>query len=278
MANERSLRVWLVAIVGLPPAIGAGAGCVGNAGGESIDFPVAAAGPEGAVAGQPLACASDPGWDVTLTQASLHIGAIYLNQAMPVSGAQATGCYLTGTYVAQETSGIDVDLLSADPQPFPAKAHGITIPSPEIGEVWLTRGSLTAVPSSNPIMPVLIVAGTATESATAASIPFTGTVTIESAYQATGASASGDPICKKRLVSLIPAPVTLQDTGGLLLRVDPCRLFIGVDFSLVPAGPGVGTFQFVDDPNAAGYSPTGSALYGNLHSTGPYTFAWETDL
>ncbi len=132
--------------------------------------------------------------------------------------------------------------------------------------------------NSNPILPVLTVAGTATQSATGALFPFTGTVTIESAYQTTGASAGGNPICKKRLVSLIPAPVTIQETGGLLLRVDPCRLFIGVDFSLVPAGPTPGTYRFVDDPNAAGYSPTGSALYGNLHSTGPYSFSWAADL
>ena len=38
-----------------------GAGCVGNAGGQSIDFPVAAAGPEVAVAGQPLACSERSG-------------------------------------------------------------------------------------------------------------------------------------------------------------------------------------------------------------------------
>ena len=37
----------------------------------------------------------------------LHLGAVYLNQSQPVSGGQATGCYLTGTYLAQETSALE---------------------------------------------------------------------------------------------------------------------------------------------------------------------------
>jgi len=256
----------------------AGLGCVGNAGGEAIDFPVAAAGPASAVAGQPLSCTEGAAWTVTLSEASLHVGAVYLNQAKATSGAQATGCTLPGTYVAQETSALDVDLLSPDPQAFPAPAHGITIPSPQIGEVWLTRGPVSAVPSSSPVKPVLVLAGTAIASATGTSYPFTGTVTIESSYQTTGAAAGGDPICKKRIVSLIPAPVAIQETGGLLLRVDPCAFFIGIDFGALPPSSTSGTFQFVDDPSAAGYSPTGSDLYGNLHSTAPYSFTWTADL
>ena len=253
-------------------------GCVGNAGGNAIDFPVAAAGPTDAVAGQPLICAEGSAWTVSLTEASLHFGAVYLDQAQSVSGAQATGCYLTGTYVAQETSGRDVDLLSPDLQRFPSLAHGITVPAPQVGEVWLTRGYVTAVPSSSPVMPVLTIAGTATQSATAATYPFAGTVTIEAHYQTTGAAAGGDPICKKRIVSLIPAPVTIQPTGGLLVRVDPCRLFVGLDFSQLPPGATPGTFRFSDDPTTAEYSPTGADLYGNLHSTAPYTFSWCPDL
>jgi len=271
MGSLRSYCAWAFVAI-------AGAGCVGNAGGDAIDFPVAAAGPENAIAGQPLTCAEGSAWSVSVTQASLHAGAVYLDQSQSVSGAQATGCYLTGTYVAQETSGIDVDLLSPDPQRFPALAHGITIPAPQIGEVWLTRGYVTAVPSSSPVMPVLTIAGTATQAATGATYPFTGTVTIEANYQTTGAAAGGDPICKKRIVSLIPAPVTIEPTGGLLLRVDPCRLFVGVDFSQLPAGATPGTYQFSDDPTAAAYSPTGADLYGNLHSTAPYSFTWTSDL
>jgi len=102
------------------------ASCAGSTGGETLDIPVAAAGPASAVAGQPLVCADDPAWTITVTAASLHVGAVYLDQSQPVSGAQATGCVLTGTYVAQELSPLDVDALSPALQPFPALAHAVT--------------------------------------------------------------------------------------------------------------------------------------------------------
>ena len=82
--------LFAVAWVCLGPAVA----CVGNAGGETVDFGVAAAGPPDAVAGQPLAF-SQRGFDIALTKATLHVGAMYLVQTASVSGAQATGCYLT---------------------------------------------------------------------------------------------------------------------------------------------------------------------------------------
>ena len=63
--------------------------CVGQTVGDAIDFPVAAVGPPNAVAGQPFACSESGGWAITLTQASLHVGAVYLNQSQPVSGGSA---------------------------------------------------------------------------------------------------------------------------------------------------------------------------------------------
>jgi hypothetical protein len=263
---------WLIATAAAAPA------CIGNTGGDTLDFSVAAAGPVTALAGQPLTCAADSAWNVTLTEASLHVGALYLDQSQPVSGAQATGCILTGTYVAEELASLDVDLLSPALQPFPAKGHGITTPPALIGEVWLTHGPIDAVPSSTPVLPILTVAGTAIQAATGVAFPFTGAVTIEDNYQTTGSVAGGTPICKKRIVSPIPAAVDLAATGGLLLRVDPCRLFTGTDFSALPAGPTPGAYQFSDDPTAADYAPSGANLYGNLHSSGPYSFSWTADL
>jgi len=285
-------------------------GCTGDTGGRSYDFPVAAAGPAGAAS--PLVCKDDLGWTVTLTQASLHLGGVYLNQSQSVSGAQATGCLLPGTYVAQETGARDVDLLSPTPQVFPTRGHGIDQPAARVGEVWLTRGPVSDVPSSRPIQPILTVSGVATQdgaepggktgtttgatNGVPTSVSFQGQVTLESAYQTTGATAGGDPICKKRIVSLIPAPITFSDQGGLLLRIDPCLFFLGVDFTqLVPASgatsaanpdgnPGADpggrppVFTFSDDPAADDYALTGGYLYGNLHSTAPYTFSWSEEL
>jgi hypothetical protein len=254
-------------------ALATASGCVAQTGGQMVDFQVAAAGPVAALAGQPLSFTTGAGWDVVLTQAELHIGAVYLDESRPISGGQATGCYLTGTYVAQETAGLDVDLLNPGLQLFFAKAHGITEPAALIGQVWLTGGDINA--STNPT-PILVVAGTATQAGT--SFPFTGTVTISSNRQgATSGAAGGDPICKARIVTPIDA-VPIQTTGGLLLRIDPRDYFAAVDFSQLPLDTTTGGYAFSDDPSSAGYSPTGFQLYTNLHQTAPYTFSWADSL
>ena len=257
-------------------ALATASGCVAQTGGQTVDFPVAAAGPVDAVAGQPLAFTS-AGWDLVLTQAKLHVGAVYLDESRPISGGQATGCYLTGTYVAQETSGLDVDLLDPGFQVFPVKAHGITEPAALIGQVWMTGGDINTTVDTTPI---LVVVGTATQAGATslASVPFTGKVTISANRQAASSGAAGgNPICKARIVTPIDA-APIATTGGLLLRIDPRRLFAGIDFSQLPPDSGTGGYAFSDDPSNAGYSPTGFQLYTNLHQTAPYTFSWSNSL
>ncbi len=251
-------------------------GCVGQTGGSAVDFPVMAAGPATAIAGEPLTCTSDGPWTIALGQAAMHIGAVYLNQSQPVSGGQATDCYLPGTYVGQELSGLDVDLLSPVLAPFPTLAHGITEPPALVGQVWLTHGDVNTIPDPEP---VLRVAGTATR--VGAAVPFTAEISIGSNRQGpapNGAVAGGDPICKERIVTPIPAPITIAPAGALILRVDPCRLFTNVDFDQLPPGPTPGTFAFSDDPTAPDYTQPSTNLYSNLRNTGPYAFSWVPDL
>jgi hypothetical protein len=247
--------------------------CVGATGGSTIDFPVAAAGPADATGGRPLAFTAE-GWDVVLTRATLHIGGVYLDQSAPVSGGQATGCYLTGTYLAQETAGLDVDLLSPEPQPFSAKAHGITSPPTRIGQVWLTGGDINAVASATDIL--VIAGGAARDGMT---FPFSGTITIGANHgNSGGALAGGDPICKERIVTPIPAALTIQETGGLLLRIDPRLYFVNLDFGQLPTDASTGAYVFSDDPTAPGYAPTGYDLYYNLRATAAYDFSWTDAL
>jgi hypothetical protein len=239
-----------------------------------VDLPVAAAGPASAISGLPLSCASDNGLDLTLTQATLHIGAVYLDQSQPVSGGQATSCYLTGTYVAQETSALDVDLLSPELQPFSTKAHGITEPPALVGQVWLTHGDINTVPD---LVPVLSVTGTAIRDGN--SYPFTAAITIGSNRQISGGAVAGaDPICKERIITPIPVNLTVQQTGGLLLRIDPCLLFTNVDFSQLPQGAMRSTYAFNDDPSSTDYTQPSANLYANLRSTALYAFSWATNL
>ena len=64
--------------------------CVGQTGGDSIVFPAAAAGPADAVAGQPLTFVSGA-FDIVLSQATLHVGAIYLDQTAPYRANKRRG-------------------------------------------------------------------------------------------------------------------------------------------------------------------------------------------
>jgi hypothetical protein len=254
-------------------------GCVGTTGGEIVTFPAAAAGPEDASSGQPLEFTTDRGWHVVLTRATLHVGALYLDQSMPVSGSQGTSCILPGTYVAQVTSGRDVDLLSPQPQPFPAEGQGTTVPPALVGQVWLTGGDIDAASDTTPI---LVVAGTADQSGTA--IPFTGKITMGSNRQASGTELAGaSPICKQRIVSPIPTSIAVSARGGLLLRIDPRFLFVNVDFSQLTKV--ANAYEFSDDPSSAEYTQPSRNLYLNLHSSGVphqhaalYAFSWSDTL
>ena len=250
--------------------------CVGTTGGQLVTFPAAVAGPADADRDRPFRFTTDLGWDVALTEATLHVGAVYLNQSAPVSGAQSTDCILPGTYVGQVTSGIDADLLSPSLQRFPGTGSGTTIPPALVGQVWLTGGDINTVSDPSPPTAILVVAGTAVNGA--ATIPFTGRITIASNRQTSGsAAAGGDSICKERIVSPIATSVAVGTAGGLVLRIDPRQLFVNVNFALLaPSGSG---FAFSDDPTSAAYTQPSRNLYQNLHSGGGlYTFEWDNDL
>jgi hypothetical protein len=105
----------------------------GSTGDHIVTFRAAAAG--AADIDGPVEFANDPGYHVVLDRARLNIGALYLNQSVPVSGANATDCVLPGTYVGQVTQGTEVDLLSAAPQYLPVNGQGTTLPA-RAGEVW----------------------------------------------------------------------------------------------------------------------------------------------
>ncbi len=248
-------------------------GCVGTTGGEIVDFEAGAAGPKDAIAGEPLAFTTDRGFDVELTRATLHVGAMYLDQAFPVSGAQSTSCILPGTYVAEVTQGADVDLLDPAPARFPHGGHGTTLPA-RAGQVWLTHDDVNATldPGDEP---VLSVEGTTVVDGAARA--FSADVTISSNHRTASSLAGANPICKQRIVSPIPANVSVQTEGALLLRIDPRLLFVNVDFAALTENGGA--YAFSDDPTSPQYGQPSVNLYANLHAGGSlYTFSWVSHL
>ncbi len=243
--------------------------CVGTTGGEIVSFTAAAAGPVDATVGR-LEFMSGRGFHVVLTKANLHVGAVYLNQSQPVSGAQATNCVLPGTYVAEATKGRDIDLLNPALQVFPDYGDGIATHA-RVAEVWLTGTATVNQPDD--ATTILEIAGTADQNGS--SWPFTGKLTIGKnrlAAVSDPSQPSAHPICKERIVSPIPADLTPTQGGTLVLRIDPRQLFINVDFSQL--------HQFSTSPLAYGFADDSSdqpsiSLYQALRSAGDlYQFQW----
>jgi hypothetical protein len=247
------------------------AGCVGTTGGEIVTFDVAAAGPVGARQGQPLAFLSGRGFQVVLSRATLEVGAIYLNQSLPVSGAQATSCILPGTYVAEARRGRQIDLLDGELQPFPEPGTGTTTAA-QAAEVWLTGGDVNAPDDPTP---VLQLEGVADRDGKV--YPFSATITIGKNRLSGSidvAQPGADPICKQRIVSPIPTDITPQPSGRLIARIDPRALFTNTDFSALQAlSEDPPRYVFADGPA----NQPSVSLYQALRSTALYQFEWSSE-
>ena len=247
-------------------------GCGAGTGGALVTFHGAAAGPVDAVAGQPLAFTNALGYQVTLTRARLHIGGIYLNRSVPSSGAQATSCVLPGIYSGQVTVPLDADVLSPDPQRFPADGEG-TADLSQTGEVWLFGTDVNA--TDDPTV-LADVAGTAIQGA-GTPIAFTGQFTIgqnRAVPVANPALPGASPLCKQRIVTPISIDFTLSQGGTLLVRVDPRTWFTNVDFAQLPADPSnPAQRKFLD--RSQGQADL--AFYASLRSvSGTYLFNWQS--
>jgi hypothetical protein len=253
----------------LPLLLLAGAAACGGTGSAIVAFHAAAAGPADSVAGAPYVFTNGPGYQVSLTRATLHVGALYLNRQNPTSGAGAQGCVLPGIYSGQVTVPLTVDVLSPVPQAFPADGEGTADPV-HTGEVWLFGSD--PFESSDPTV-IVEVEGTATQGATA--LPFSGRITISDnriVPPGNPAQPGANPLCKQRIVTPIRIDLTLAQGGTLLLRVDPKVWFANVDFAQVPVDPSdPARRKFLDDSS----DDPDRKLYAGIRSTAAYTFNWQ---
>jgi hypothetical protein len=252
------------------------ASCVGTTGGDIVDFQAAAAGPTDAVTGQPLSFETGRGWHVELNTARMHVGALYLSDHSPPSGAQSSSCILPGSYVAQVIEGRDIDLLSSKPQLFPVLGHGTTVEPAQSAQVWLTGGDINDPDDPPEPTAVLELSGTARQGNV--NRAFAAKLTIANNRITTGgASAGADTICVERIVSPIPLALQVQTEGALLLRIDPRMLFTNVDFGALSAENSDGSYAFVDSHDATDQPSIN--LYNNLKQAGPlYALSWVKSL
>jgi hypothetical protein len=244
------------------------ADCAGATGDHLVTFSAAAAGPAD-IAGN-IEFDSPAGFRVRLDRARLHIGAVYLSQARPLAGSQETSCLQAveiGVYVGQVTQGLDVDLLSPTPQPFPVSGEGTTVAA-KSGEIWLTGGDVNAEADTTVI---LDIAGLATRNAD--QFPFQGAITIGKNWALPSPASTmpgAHPICKQRIVTPIAVDLALDSGGTLLVRADPRALFgSSVDFSALRSTVD-GVYRFDDGR----LSTVDLNLYTSLHSASLYSFAW----
>ena len=240
--------------------------CNGSTGSGIVSFDAAAAGPTDAHAGDAYRFTNGLGYDVSLEQARLHVGAVYLNRSVPIAGGQETSCVLPGIYVGEVTNGRDVDVLSPEPQPFPAPAEG-TADRAATAQVWLFGTSIDA--QDDPTI-ILSLRGVATKDG--ATFPFDGTITIGKNRKRVADDPSrpgANPLCRERIVTPIPVDFVPQEGGHVVLRVDPKVWLAGVDFAALDQGDD-GKFHFRDDANGA----PSIALYDGLRSRDAYAFEW----
>jgi hypothetical protein len=242
-------------------------GCSGTTGGGLLTFTGLAGGP--ADAADPVTFTNGLGYQVTLTAARLHMGAVYLNASVPSSGAGESSCVLPGIYVAEVFGPIDIDLLSRALVAFPSPGEGIESEA-RAGEIWLTDGDVNARDDHTEI---LSLAGTAEKDG--ASWPFTASVTIgqNRALPVQNPALPGsNPICHQRIVTPIPIDLRPVDGGLLTLRVNPRGLLTAVDFSKtekISDSPLL--YQIPDEQGGVG----GVLFNGLFANSGVYGFSFD---
>jgi hypothetical protein len=260
--------------------------CNGTTGYELVQFYAAGAGFSDVVEGQPYTFETSAGVHVTLTQASIHVGALYLTQAIPQAGGGPQPCSLSQTYAGAFVGEVrgegDIDLSV---QQLQAIGDGSTIPA-STGQVWLTHdGSITDgnLNGSDPL-PILTLRGSFEDASGVHT--FSAGITID-LDRISGPVNSGLPgevqICQQRIVSGIPVDFTVAQGGTLVIELRAQPLFQGVPFTDLPGSaqltadaasaclPGAPTDVCFtnDDTNISSRT-----LFANLKTTSPYGFAW----
>lgn len=247
------------------------AACIGTTGSDLVTFGAAGAGPADAPAGGgDLTFVNGRGWTITLTRARLHVGALYLNRSVPVSGGQERECFLPGIYVAQVLDGADLNVLDSNLQPFPVGGSG-TADHAVTGEVWLTGARIDALEDRTIIADV---AGSAARGAE--SMRFEGKITIGKnrvGARTDPARPGANPLCAERIVTPIPVSITPQNGGTLVVRADPRAWFANVELGeLEPVSP---TSDLHVIPDESVGQPATNLYLGLRAASGVYRFEWQ---
>jgi hypothetical protein len=243
--------------------------CIPTTGGQLVSFSLQASGPADINAGQPYRFQTPAGYAVTLSEARLFVGAVYFNQSNPAGYSQETACVLPGIYTGQVLAPLEVNALDSSAQAFGIQGTGSDTPT--LGaELWLTSGDVNADADSTIIVKT---AGIAEKDGK--QWPFEARYSIGQNRRLpprNPALPGSNPLCKQRIVSPIPADLTLSEGAVVRLTVDPKAWFQAVKFSeLKESQLRNGAYRFIDSSSAAGQPDI--ALYNAVRTAeGVYQF------
>ncbi len=236
--------------------------CVPSTGGQLVSFPVFASGPVDANAGQPYQFVTPSGFDVTLSQATLFVGAVYLNQTNPTGYGLEPACVLPDLYTGQMLGALRVDVLNGQPQAFPVEGTGSDALT-RAAELWLTSSDINADEDKTVVVETVGIARRALET-----WPFEARFTIGSNRRLPPRNPSlpgSNPLCKQRIVSPIAVDFQLQQGVAVKLTVDPKAWFQAVNFKALKSEQlSEGVYRFIDDSARAGQPD--NALYNGFRA------------
>lgn len=238
--------------------------CGDTTGGARVAFAVRVGGVERAERGV-LTFETDQSWRVTLTEARIAVGPIYLNTIAPVVARRSLGDKLSdlfissawahgethlgvGRVVGQVTTQVLVDVLDPTLVAIPGGGDGVDDRVQSL-EFWYFND--TAMQGA-----ALRVAGVAEKGADRVS--FEGALVIDERLATPQA-----PLDTARRVRGVPADFPLSEGGALTVRIDPTGWFRGADFSellTLPEGAS-GRRRFSTDDNV------GRAFVENVRGT-----------
>lgn len=238
--------------------------CGDTTGGARVSFAVRVGGVERAERG-PLRFETDQGWRVTLTEARIAVGPIYLNTIAPVVARRSLGDRLSdlviapawahgethlgaGRIVGQVTTQVLVDVLDPGLTSIPGGGDGVDERVNSLEFWYFNEGAMQNA--------ALRVAGVAERDAV--SVPFEGALVVDERLATPQA-----PLDMARRVRGVPADFELTEGGALTVRVDPTGWFRGADFSellTLPEGTS-GRRRFSTDDNV------GRAFVENVRGT-----------
>jgi hypothetical protein len=223
MTNPRS-RLGR-ALIG--PLLAAALGGCGSTGGHLISVPLQAGGlaRDSTV---PLTFTTSSGWTVTLTNAHLSVGPIYLNASPPSTFDQRSGVVLI-----QMTEQIDVDALDPTLHDVAGGADG------ETGHTVAAEVDLLPPGSDNGANPnggnIGSTSGTAVSANGLSTVSFSGPIAIDTSL------TSRLDLARLQRVLGASADLDFQTAPQMLeLRVDPKLWFDSIDFATLPPAPGGG--------------------------------------